>query len=56
MKMDWSNWQTGEPDNDEGIENCLFLGNIEQDFKWDDAPCIQNSKRPLCQKLKKIGV
>ena len=54
LKMDWSNWQNGKPDNNEGIENCLYLGDISNHFKWDDAPCIQNSKRPLCQKLKTL--
>jgi hypothetical protein len=52
VKMDFSNWQKGQPDNNEGIQHCLFLGTKDNDFKWGDDKCIQNSKRPLCQKLK----
>ncbi|EMP28762.1 Pulmonary surfactant-associated protein D [Chelonia mydas] len=32
----YSNWQTGEPNNDKGIEDCV---EVYSSGKWNDKPC-----------------
>lgn len=37
----YSNWQQGQPDNNDGVENCV---NLEDTFhwRWNDLSCRIN--------------
>ena len=49
--LDFSAWNTGEPNNTYNNENCLWLEKFENnaDFKWVDSRCFLNAK-PICQR------
>ena len=46
--VSWTNWRSGQPDNNDGNpENCL--GTLFKDsFEWDDTPC-RYSKPSICE-------
>ncbi|XP_062594565.1 perlucin-like [Saccostrea cucullata] len=37
LPLRFSNWRQGEPNNDEGSEDCM--GILSQDGTWNDLPC-----------------
>lgn len=37
--MTFFDWDTGEPNNFNGFENCLLQAKIEYSGKWNDAEC-----------------
>ena len=49
----FSAWNTGEPNNNHGLENCaqLYVSGSAKG-KWNDEPC-SNSRHIVCQKEKK---
>ena len=51
--IDFSAWDTAEPDNDVLNEDCLFFY-AGREFKWHDFDCSiaiwGNPNRPICQR------
>jgi hypothetical protein len=43
----YKNWQTGQPDNNGGKENCVDF-EFSTNFKWDDKDC-QIRQNFLCE-------
>ena len=46
--LDYTNWDHGEPNNDDGNQDCVRLKWDHR--KWDDDNC-QTRRRPICQKF-----
>lgn len=49
----FSNWNKGEPNNDNEGENCTELimsSNLNQLGKWNDISCDQIERKYICQK------
>ena len=46
----YTNWDTGEPNNDDGEgggEDCVQIR--ANAFKWNDCSCYTNDNTPLCE-------
>lgn len=36
---EFSDSESGQPDNYKGVENCLLMRGGEHNFKWNDGSC-----------------
>ena len=43
----FESWNTGEPNNDAGIESCVAVGWSKEG--WNDAPCGQRNYNVVCE-------
>ena len=58
VEVNFTAWGVGEPNNLNGIENCLHMNRLTTEFKWNDllcqenlnGPAITDQMKPLCQK------
>jgi len=51
MEVVFTAWGSGEPNNRNGVENCLHLYS-NSGYQWNDTPCTPHadfSLKPLCQ-------
>jgi len=42
-------WDDGEPDNRSGVDRCVALSNVDQDFSLEDEEC-QRELRFICKR------
>jgi len=49
LGVGWTNWNTGEPNNNYGTEHCVVL-RANKEFRWNDVTCTKSFKA-LCQYL-----
>ncbi|XP_060077721.1 ladderlectin-like [Ylistrum balloti] len=44
--VNYSDWFSSEPNNEDGVENCVMLANVN--YEWYDVPC-HSSKAYICE-------